>query len=59
MATAGSGNVLAGTAAGLLALGMEPERAAPAAVLLHGKAGDLLAKESGRAALWPENCRIR
>ena len=27
------------------------ERAAPAAVLLHGKAGDLLAKESGRAAL--------
>ncbi len=51
MATAGSGDVLAGTAAGLLALGMEPERAAPAAVLLHGKAGDLLAKESGRAAL--------
>jgi hydroxyethylthiazole kinase-like uncharacterized protein yjeF len=41
MATAGSGDVLTGIIAGLLAQGYAPEQAAKIAVYLHGRAGDL------------------
>jgi NAD(P)H-hydrate repair Nnr-like enzyme with NAD(P)H-hydrate dehydratase domain len=43
LATAGSGDVLAGIIAGIIAQGIEPAPAAEAAVYLHGLAGDLVA----------------
>lgn len=49
LATAGTGDVLAGTIAGLLAQGLEPLAAACAGVYIHGKAGDLLREEYGEA----------
>ncbi len=51
MATAGSGDVLAGMLVSLLGQGMQPCDAALAAVYLHGLAGDLAAAEKGEAAL--------
>ncbi|GAB6158432.1 NAD(P)H-hydrate dehydratase [Desulfotomaculum varum] len=48
MATAGSGDVLAGLIGGLLAQGFAPERAAAAGVYLHGLAGDLAADRLGQ-----------
>lgn len=50
MATAGSGDVLAGIIGSLLAQGMKPELAA-LGVYLHGLAGDAAAQMHGRAAL--------
>ncbi len=47
MATAGSGDVLTGVFAGLIAQGMDPELAAPAGVYLHGLAGDRGVREKG------------
>ena len=50
MATAGSGDVLAGTIAGLLAEDICKEHTAPIGVYLHGLAGDIASK-NGRAGL--------
>ncbi len=50
MATAGSGDVLAGTIAGLVAENQCAEYAAPIGVYLHGIAGDIAA-ENGQAGL--------
>lgn len=51
MATGGSGDVLTGMIAGLLAGGMSSADAARAAVYLHGLAGDLAALELGQEAM--------
>ena len=53
MATAGSGDVLTGLLAGLLAQhpDIEPFQVAAAAVWLHGKAGELAAEQRGEAAM--------
>lgn len=51
MATAGMGDVLAGVTGGLLAQGMEAEKAAVLGVYIHGAAGDKAAEEKGRYAL--------
>lgn len=48
MATAGSGDVLAGILAGLLAQNCDVLAAAPLAVYIHGRAGDAAAEEGGR-----------
>lgn len=47
MATAGSGDVLTGVLAGLLAQGLEGDLAAPLGVYLHGLAGDDARKKTG------------
>ena len=47
MAKAGSGDVLAGTIAGLLALGEDPFEAAVLGVYLHGRAGDRIRERKG------------
>jgi len=48
LATSGSGDVLSGILAGLLARGVEPLHAAVWAVFIHGSAGNLLARKTGR-----------
>jgi ADP-dependent NAD(P)H-hydrate dehydratase len=47
LATSGSGDVLAGVVAGLLARGAPPLHAAAWGVFLHGRAGDVVAKTIG------------
>ncbi len=51
MAKAGSGDVLAGTIAGLIALGFPEDEAASFGVWLHGRAGSCAAKASGEHGL--------
>jgi NAD(P)H-hydrate epimerase len=51
MATAGTGDVLTGVIASLLAQGMEPESAAYSGVLIHGFAGDRAAKQLGQRSI--------
>ena len=51
MACGGSGDVLAGLLAGLLAQGLPPFSAAQAAVWLHGTAGDIAAWRMTQAAM--------
>lgn len=51
MATGGSGDVLTGVIAGLIAQGAKPELAAPLGVYVHGLAGDAGAKTCGRYSL--------
>ena len=55
LATAGSGDVLTGLMAGLVAQKMMPEVAAVAAVYLHGVAGRISAKINGRAGTTAED----
>lgn len=51
MATGGSGDVLTGIMAGMLAAGMEPFDAAAMAVFLHGRSGDEAAKRYSKRAM--------
>jgi NAD(P)H-hydrate epimerase len=51
MATAGSGDVLTGLLAGLLAQGMEPFKATCAAAFLHGWAGDIARDKLGERSM--------
>lgn len=51
MATAGSGDVLTGIIAGLLARGYKQQEACIVGVYLHGLAGDLAAQELGEESL--------
>ncbi len=51
MATGGSGDVLSGVVAALLAQGLPPKAALTAGVYLHGMAGDLAAAELGEYAM--------
>lgn len=55
MAKGGSGDVLAGLTASLLAQGMEPVHAAAAAVWIHGKTGDCCAARTGQRAMTPSD----
>ncbi len=61
LATAGSGDALAGVIAGLAARGAEPLQAAVWGVWLHAKAGEALAWKVGRSvtspASSPAKCR--
>ena len=51
LASAGTGDVLAGAVAGLLAQGLSLERAASLGVYLHGLAGQRVARELGAAGM--------
>lgn len=51
MATAGSGDVLAGIVSGLLAQGLSPEKAAQMGVFVHGRAADFAKKTCGEVSM--------
>lgn len=53
MATAGSGDVLAGMLLGFLCLGLSPLEAAVAAAHIHGLAGDAVAAQSAMCSVTP------
>lgn len=58
LATAGSGDVLTGLLAGLMAQGMIPELAAVAAAYVHGVAGELAAAENGRRGVTADDIAL-
>lgn len=51
MATAGSGDVLGGIIAGLIAQGLKPQNAAVAGVYIHGRSGDSAVKKTGQMGM--------
>lgn len=51
MATGGSGDLLAGMIGSLLGQGFDPRWAVPAAVYIHGRAGDMASESLGEYAL--------
>jgi NAD(P)H-hydrate epimerase len=51
LASAGTGDVLAGTIAGLAAQGLKPFEAASLGVYLHGEAGEMIRNELGDAGM--------
>lgn len=53
MAKGGSGDILAGMIVSFLGQGMSPKEAVPAAVYLHGRAGDLCAAQVGEYGMTP------
>ena len=53
MAKGGSGDVLAGMILSLLGQGIDPKKAIPGAVWLHGRAGDLAAAQLGEYGMTP------
>ena len=55
MAKGGSGDMLSGMIASLLAQGMSPENAAICCVYLHGAVGDMVAQESSKRGLTPSD----
>lgn len=55
MAKGGSGDVLAGIIVSLLGQGLPPKQAIPAAVWLHGRAGDLCAARLGEYGMTPSD----
>ena len=55
MAKGGSGDVLSGMILALIGQGINPARAAIAAVWLHGRAGDLAAAEKGEYGMTPSD----
>jgi len=59
LATAGTGDVLAGMIGGLLAQGLPSPVAAVVGVYLHGQAGDLAAEEIGGAGLLASDLLLR
>jgi NAD(P)H-hydrate epimerase len=59
MATGGTGDVLTGMIAGLLAQGVNPGLAARAGVYLHGLAGDLAAEAVGQEAMLASDLMAR
>ena len=59
MAKGGSGDVLAGMILSLLGQGIPPKEGVPAAVWLHGAAGDLAAEELGEYGMTPSDLLSR
>jgi len=55
MAVGGSGDVLAGVIASLLAQGMDPLGASAAGVFIHGRAGDIAAEKLSKASMLPSD----